>query len=310
MPRSIFRRKSSAASKYSKTSQEQCKILTKAIKDVMRRLVICYKCLCCFPLDQIVPPKRRKTKNGLNIYLKPGLCQTSQKVLPEIKIIHIVPRSRVSFYDPGRAKSEITTRQAKREITTAQVKSEITTSQAKSEIAISQVKSEINTSLVQNEIVTAKKIRSKPLKVKTGKDKTRMLKEKSRKIFDYGSDSLKGTFKNRKKSSSSFRNTDLANKSKKKSKNDVRSTRWVRTKRMMRISNPTTLKWMRYGKARSLSTTSSDPEESAGDGPLTPKVSVVKKVPLRWHLVKEDLRDTNVEFIINDVDKQVPLQII
>lgn len=324
MPRSIFSRRSSKASRSSKVNQEECRLLTRALKDVARRFVICYKTLCCFPLDQIVPSNHRKIKNGLNLYFRPTVNQTShqtsQKVLPEIKIVHVLPRSKVSFYDPGKAKSEITAAQIENEIATAQIRSEIATIQTtKSEIVTAKtVTSDTSNTNKARSIASSSRHRSKVSfekqiasifieKVKTAKiSRTRMLKEKSRKIFDYGSDSIRSKFKHRKKSSGSFRSTDTSLVGKKNSSNDVHSeNRWIRTrKRMIKISNPAYMKWMRHTKPRSITTSSTDNDES-GDGPETPKLSGDKKIPLRWNMVQEGFSDTDF-----NSENQVKLEII
>lgn len=270
---SVFKRKSSTTSR-SKICQEEYQQLTLAFKSIVRRLIICYKSLCCFPFDQIIPGKPRSPLNRIS-----GLCQTSQRGLTPVKILHILPRSRVSFSEPLRTKSQICPRKS--------INNEIPTpKKVKSEYSIlknakSNLFSEIKLNIKEE----------KPTK----KTKAKIIKEKSKKILDFGSGSIKQTFRHRNKSSGSCRSIDTSVKIKIKSKHDIsRENRWKRTKRMMKMSNASNLKWIRHAhdtkRRESLTATSTGNEESAGDGLVTPKLSSNNnKIPLQWTLVKEQV---------------------
>lgn len=289
MPNSIFSRKSSTASKTSRRRKEEYNLLNESVKNIARRLLICYKSLCCFPLDQILPPNLRRNRNGLNVNPKSGLCQTSEKVLNDIKIVNILPRSRVSFSKPARVKSEICSRKLVSSISKAKkVKSEISSTK--------KLKNDISDAKILNSRVSLIKIKELPTdKFKLKLTKARMFKEKGKKIFDYGSGRIRNTFRYKTKMSGVWRNAE------RKSKNNVRGE----NKKMVKISNPSSLKWKTHVPRKPqevLTTSSTDNEESSGDGPETPKIPCINnKIPLP--------RKNNTD-LFQKVDKQVTLQII
>lgn len=99
--------------------QNPCKktdiLLTRLLRNLLRRIIICIRAICCFPIDKIVPAESLR---GNRMSLRPGVSQTvgilqERKDATDSKT-QLRPRSRVSINEYVKVRKEVSVRSMKR----------------------------------------------------------------------------------------------------------------------------------------------------------------------------------------------------